>query len=147
MYQTDYCTTETLLLGAIRSHICVRTLIYAYRASVIFEELHGGGTSICLCLTGVQSTVDKVPCFLSNRPNWLPPPSHPQESVARPLWLQGGDTHGERGRGEPIRTKGQTLWYSRYTVIKSPKRCVHFCDSYPIDVSHVSFKVLCLLLL
>ncbi len=44
------------------------------------------------------------------------PPPLPQASVSPPPWLQGGgDTHGcGRGGGEvPIRTKGQTLWYSR----------------------------------
>jgi hypothetical protein len=37
------------------------------------------------------------------------------------------------------------------TLVIPPKAtldcCVHFYDSYPIDVSHLSFKVLCLLLL
>ncbi len=29
----------------------------------------------------------------------------------------GGTIEGERGRGEPIPTKGQTLWYSRFSII------------------------------
>ncbi len=31
-----------------------------------------------------QSIVYRVPGFLSSRPNWLSPPSHPQASVAPP---------------------------------------------------------------
>ncbi len=44
--------------------------------------------------------VYRVPGFLSSLQNWLPPPPHPQASVA-PLWFQGG-THslaGERVGG------------------------------------------------
>jgi hypothetical protein len=63
----------------------------------------------------------RVPCFLSkSRPNWLPmSPPHPQASVApRPL-VPGGGTHSLSGggQGEPVRMKGQTLWYSRYSII------------------------------
>ncbi len=45
------------------------------------------------------------------------PPSHPQASVAPPFLVPGGGTHSHAGSGwgEPIRTKGQTLWYSRYS--------------------------------
>ncbi len=45
----------------------------------------------------------------------LAPPLHPEASVA---FVSGRGTHlRERGRGgEPIRTKVQTLWYSRYTL-------------------------------
>jgi hypothetical protein len=45
--------------------------------------------------------VDRVLGFLSGRPNWLPPPLHPQASVA-PLWFQwggGGGTHSLEGEG------------------------------------------------
>ncbi len=61
---------------------------------------------------------DRVPGFLSSLPNWLPPPPHPPT----PLWFKGG-THSLAGggRGKPIRTKGKTLWYSRYRII--PLRC------------------------
>ncbi len=69
--------------------------------------------------------VYRVQGFLSshpNWPNWLPPPSHPQASVAPPPLLVPGAWGWTlaRGRGggggdwEPIRSKGQTLWYSRY---------------------------------
>jgi hypothetical protein len=57
-----------------------------------------------------------VPGFLSSRQNWLPPAPHPLASVA-PLWFQGGHTRlRERGCGEPIRTKGRTIWYSSYSI-------------------------------
>jgi hypothetical protein len=63
---------------------------------------------------GVHHRVDRVSGFLYRRPNWLPPPSQPQASVAPPPRNQrGGNTRWEvSGRGEPIRTKGQTHWYS-----------------------------------
>ncbi len=51
---------------------------------------------------------------LLTRKRVLSPPS--------PHSLVPGGMHSrfrERGRGEPIRTKGQTLWYSMYTVVKS----------------------------
>jgi hypothetical protein len=57
-------------------------------------------------------------------------PSHGSECCSPShLWFQGG-THslaGE-GAGEPIRTKRQTLWYSRYSIIplryRGPQRDV-----------------------
>ncbi len=63
--------------------------------------------------------LDRVPGFLFSRPNFVRPPPHPQASVA-PLWVGGGGGHirlRERGWADPIRTKGQTLWYSRYSII------------------------------
>jgi hypothetical protein len=52
-----------------------------------------------------KQRVYRVPGFLSSRPNWLPPPPHPQSSI----WFPGGGggVHSlavERV-GEPIRTK------------------------------------------
>ncbi len=49
---------------------------------------------------------------------WIGPP-HPQATVAPPLWVQEGRHTGLRGRGwgDPIPTKGQTLWYYMYTII------------------------------
>jgi hypothetical protein len=49
-----------------------------------------------------------------------PPPPHKQASVYPPPLLVPGGGHTrlrERGWGVPIRTRGQTLWYSRYTVL------------------------------
>jgi hypothetical protein len=52
--------------------------------------------------------VDIVPGFLSSRPNWLPPPLHPQASVAPPpLVPRGWDTlaGGRGGRGSQFGRK------------------------------------------
>ncbi len=60
-----------------------------------------------------------MPGFLSSRPNWIPRPLT-RKRVLPPLWSQGGDTLAcgiDRGRGEPIRKKEQTVWYSRYSII------------------------------
>ncbi len=56
----------------------------------------------------------RVPGFLFSRPNWVPPLPRPQASIAPlPLGVQvGGHTRSRgRGWGDPIPTKGQTLWY------------------------------------
>jgi hypothetical protein len=62
---------------------------------------------------------------VSRRPNWLRPSPRPQESVA-PLWFLGGDTLAcrEREWADPIRTRGQTLWYCRYSVIPLLRYCI-----------------------
>jgi hypothetical protein len=58
-------------------------------------------------------TTDRVPGFLSSRPNWVPPSYHPQGSVApTPLGskgVKGVDTLacGGGGGGTQIPTKGQ----------------------------------------
>jgi hypothetical protein len=61
-----------------------------------------------------------VPGFLSSRPNWFPRPLSRKRMLSPlPLVPRGGHTClQERGRGEPIRTKGQSLWYS-IGIIKS----------------------------
>jgi hypothetical protein len=46
----------------------------------------------------VHHKVDRVPGFLSGRPNWLPSPPHQQASVAPPLLVSWGDTLA-RGKG------------------------------------------------
>jgi hypothetical protein len=64
------------------------------------------------------TSAHRVLGFFSSRPNWDIPPPHPQESLYPPFG-SGGGTHsvaGE-GRGVPIRTRGQTLLYSRSTRI------------------------------
>ncbi len=43
-----------------------------------------------------------------------PPHPYPQASVFSP-WFGGGGAHSLVGEG-PIQMRGQTLWYSRYTV-------------------------------
>ncbi len=64
----------------------------------------------------LAESVQSTRLSLSSRPNWLPPPLTCKR-VLPPR--RGGDTlaGGERGQGEPIRTKGHTLWYSRYSII------------------------------
>ena len=60
-----------------------------------------------------------------------PTPSPAGEVVAPPLWFQGGNTLGGEGVGVPIRTRGQTLWYSRYI-------CTVLCgQDLPINNGHV----------
>ncbi len=55
-----------------------------------------------------------VPGFLCSRPNWAPNPLTPKRGLL-PLFCDQGGRHTclrERGRGDPIPTKRQTLWYS-----------------------------------
>ncbi len=72
--------------------------------------------------------VYSVPGFLSSRPNWLPRPLTSKRVLAPALRFQGrGTLHTrfrEGGGGSQIRTKGQTLWYSRYSII--PLRLLKF---------------------
>jgi hypothetical protein len=89
----------------------------------------------------------RVPGFLSCRPNWLPPPPQPQASVAIPPFgfRRGGHTRlRERGRGRPIPipTKGQTLWYSRYSTILLQLGCsIYFTSSFLRIVCYVMLSI------
>ena len=83
--------------------------------------------------------VDRVPGFLSSRPNWVCPPRHPQASVAPPTHLvpehtlacgKGGG-RGPRTLSDPVRTKGQTLWYSRYCIIPPRYNCTVYRHPSP----------------
>jgi hypothetical protein len=68
-------------------------------------------------------------------------PPHQQASVPPPLGSRGGGHTRlrERGWGEPIRTKGQTLWYSRYNI--TPLRCTQYKCSCPDNgFSPVTYK-------
>ncbi len=64
-------------------------------------------------LIGLTNRVDRVLSFFSSRPNWDP---HilTRRRVCPPLPLVGGGGSREGVGGVPIRTRGQTLWYSRY---------------------------------
>jgi hypothetical protein len=74
-----------------------------------------------------EQRVDRVTGFLSSRPNWVRPNPHKQVNVYSemckrvcppPLCLGGGHTLlREREWADPIRTRGQTLWYSRFSII------------------------------
>jgi hypothetical protein len=58
---------------------------------------------------GVQDQkVDRVLSFFSSRPNWNPPPPHPQASVS-PAPLVPGGTHSHAGGGVPIWTADTVL--------------------------------------
>ncbi len=57
----------------------------------------------------------------SSRPNWVPPPTHPQGSVAPPSFGSKGETRslaGGGGCGDPIPTKGQTLVLDVYGPVR-----------------------------
>jgi hypothetical protein len=72
-----------------------------------------------------------VPGFLSSRPNWVPPPPHPQGSYDSPLWVQGGRHTrlwgmGWRGPNSDEGTDNRhsaTLLYVCYSII--PLRVNH----------------------
>ncbi len=72
------------------------------------------------CLYSSVNRVDRVSGFLSSRANWLPRPSPARfASPPPPFGSKGGDMLScGRGAGEPIRTKGQKLWYSRIIPLR-----------------------------
>ncbi len=73
----------------------------------------------------------------SSRSNWVRPPGSPAcESC--PLFVPGGGRTRLRQRGwaDPIRTRGQTLWYSRYSTI--PLRLPSSVSSSTLHCSAVS---------
>jgi hypothetical protein len=80
------------------------------------------------------------------------PPVPSPASECCPLLVPGGGGHTrlrKSGRGEPIRTKGKTLWYSMHTIIPhrlSPRSVIHLCqilrahvDSVVPNVSNISW--------
>ncbi len=78
-----------------------------------------------------QSILYRVPGFPSRRPNWVAPLPHPKKGMLLappPHLVPRGATHSLAGDGwgggDPIPIKGQTLWYSMYTII--PQRDVCF---------------------
>ncbi len=79
--------------------------------------------------------VYRVPGFLSSRPYSVlapPAPSSARESPP-PLWIRGGGGTFACGRGcggDPIRRKGQALWYSRYKVQYNPSTHAVFLCRY-----------------
>ncbi len=64
----------------------------------------------------------KVSGFVSSRLNWVPPPPHPQESVAPPSFRPKGETHSLAGEGlggtqSRRRDIIDTLVLYRYTTV------------------------------
>jgi hypothetical protein len=56
---------------------------------------------------------------LSLRSSELAPPAPSPGSECCPPLFQGGGAHSlvGKGAGEPVRTNGHTLWYSKYNII------------------------------
>ncbi len=90
--------------------ICTRTICIVYYRSVWcdFECIRMCAyvshiLSMTLNLLVLFHRADRVPGFLSSRPNWVPRLHHPQVSVAPPPWVpRGGGGHNllrERGQG------------------------------------------------
>jgi hypothetical protein len=72
--------------------------------------------------------VDRVlGCFFS-RPNWDPHPLPRKRVCPLPHWFQGeGGAHSEGV--VPIRTRGQTLWYSGYICTCTLCCCLYSAES------------------
>ncbi len=83
-----------------------------YSPSDNFSQFHGLQMRILDYIVSTQPRVDRVPGFLSSRPNGLPRSLTRKRELPPPSHPFGSKEGGERGRGELIRTKGQTLWYS-----------------------------------
>ncbi len=99
--------TEILRVYILYFHekILWRWIPYRTLASVLFF-------TYVLSEFSPQSTVYLVPEFLAGRLSWLPPPPPTQTRVAPPRNQVGRHTIAwGKGMGEPMQTKGQTLWY------------------------------------
>jgi hypothetical protein len=108
---------------------CV-TLQYSRRGPSFFSSLPPPPPAISEATT---HRVDRVLGFFSSRPNGDPPtPSTAGECVPLPLIPGGNTIPRERGGGVPIRTRGQTLWYSRY-----------LCTFLPLPILCISLSSLC----
>ncbi len=77
-------------------------------------------------LYGGVHRVDRVPGFLSSRPNWIPPPPHSQASVAPPLAWEGvGGPNSDEGM-DTLELKVQ---YNPSTVVPLPKKGIKIRSS------------------
>ncbi len=96
-------------------------VIYTYIIQYsLGQSQHDEGTAFFRSMQDLflvaQSRLERVPGFLSPRPNWVRTPLTRRRVCSPHLWFQGvgGRIHCLRERGwvDPIRTRGQTLWYS-----------------------------------
>jgi hypothetical protein len=73
----------------------------------------------------------RVPGFYSSRPNWVypprPPPASKYCSHPPPFGAQKGRHTRFQGRGwgDPIQTKGRTLWFSMYTITSTFQQLIN----------------------
>ncbi len=92
--------------------------------------------SLSIVFNSLRHRVDRVLGFFSSLPNW-DPPTHSSPGECVPLPLVKGGTHSLAGEwGVPIRTRGQTLCYSRYeyTVYLLCGLRGNICKQSPFDV-------------
>jgi hypothetical protein len=65
-------------------------------------------------MAGPQSRQSAKLFLQSSSELGLPPPLTRRRMCTPPLWFRGAQSLGGEGVGVPIRTRGQTLWHSRY---------------------------------
>jgi hypothetical protein len=75
------------------------------------------------CVQHRVESVDRVPGFLSSRPNWIPRPLT-RKRVLLPLWFQGGDTLRAGGANSDEGTDILVLQYDYSGIIRL--RCTAF---------------------
>ncbi len=132
----------------LREHVRVKLRISDPGAPITYRNSSlGSGFEILLptpekvLKLGHSHRIDTESGFHSSLPNRLPPPPHPQASVALPPLVPGGgggahSLAGE-GAGEPIRTKGQTLWNSSFSIIPLIRRACTSCGP-PISTTLIT---------
>ncbi len=108
----------------IHHYVCTGIPISDMKVSPYFSCETFQKTGILLC----THRVDRVLGFFFNVHLLGPSPSHPQAIVPPPpLWSRGGHTCGRGGRGVPIRTREQTMWYfMSISGSISMNRCVYY---------------------
>jgi hypothetical protein len=112
-FRTSRLTVPTsvvhrLPVRGIVSTFCQLLVLYFFMGGIAVEGTAYQPQSRQSARLSLQSSA-LAPPTLSSASGCCPPP---------PFWFRGG-THSlaGRGRGEPIRTKGQTLRYSRYSTV------------------------------
>ncbi len=98
------------------------TSLFPPRKSLVVTSRLGTGNSQTFFLLCTQLLMHSVyaNAMLSVQSSELGPPAPSSASeCCAPFWVLGGYTLacGWGGGGDPIPTKGQTLWYSMYTAI------------------------------